>query len=260
MADPHHYDVPPSGSLGLLALGYRGIQAWRDARGTDWIEDRRQFFSDPSTPADVSESETEPEVDENLIGLKIAVVSGLPRSGTSMAMQMLAAGGLPPFTDGERVADSSNPEGYLEHERVKSLARDDSWVSAADSHAIKVVSPLLPHLPPGPTYRVIMMTRPLDDVLASQATMLSRFGHEAAAADVLRHAYVRAQKNAWQWIRTTPDVSGLAVPYSATVQDPQESAMRIASFMSGHIADSLCADSMASVVDPSLRHHSSNDA
>ena len=73
----------------------------------------------------------------------ILVVSGLPRSGTSLVMQMLRAGGVPAFSDGVRGADDSNPRGYLEHERVKSLARDNEWVTSAEGHALKVHAPLL---------------------------------------------------------------------------------------------------------------------
>ncbi|HNY87520.1 MAG TPA: hypothetical protein PKN23_13545, partial [Candidatus Hydrogenedentes bacterium] len=111
---------------------------------------------------------------------EIVVVSGLPRSGTSMMMRMLAAGGMPLFTDGVRAADSDNPLGYFEHEAVKRLREDASWVPGAAGKAVKVVSALLPALPEGFQYRVILMRRPLEEVLASQRRMFGRRGAPAA--------------------------------------------------------------------------------
>ena len=46
----------------------------------------------------------------------IIVVSGLPRSGTSMMMKMLEVGRQPILTDNLREADANNPNGYYEFE------------------------------------------------------------------------------------------------------------------------------------------------
>ena len=94
----------------------------------------------------------------------ITVVTGLPRSGTSLLMQMLAAGGLPPLTDALRTADESNPRGYYEDERVKRLRTDQTWLNEAQGHAIKVIHLLLPELPTdaGSTYRVLFLRRRMD--------------------------------------------------------------------------------------------------
>jgi hypothetical protein len=122
-------------------------------------------------------------------GPPIIVVSGLPRSGTSMMMQMLTAGGLQPLTDGVRTADESNPEGYFELEAVKELdktafARGDglAWLANARGKAVKILTPLLQYLPETFNYRVILMQRPLDEVVTSQNTMLARAGE---ATDVV---------------------------------------------------------------------------
>src|SRR5438046_6429896 len=106
----------------------------------------------------------------------ITVVSGLPRSGTSLMMQMLRAGGMPVRTDGFRKADEDNPRGYLEYEPVKRTREDSSWVSDAVGKAVKVVYLLLRDLPDGFDYRVILMRRSLREVLASQSAMLMRSG------------------------------------------------------------------------------------
>ena len=106
----------------------------------------------------------------------ITVVSGLPRSGTSMMMAMLEAGGIPALSDGVRAADEDNPRGYFELERVKQLALDDTWLNEAGSKSIKVISALLERLPSRYQYRVVFMQRAMEEVLASQRAMLVRRG------------------------------------------------------------------------------------
>ena len=115
-------------------------------------------------------------------GTPVYVVSGLPRSGTSMMMRMLEAGGIAPFTDGERTPDVDNPEGYYEYERVKDLEKDadTSWVRQARGKALKVISLLLRSLPDDNAYRVIYMRRHLDEILRSQDKMLDRLGERGA--------------------------------------------------------------------------------
>src|SRR5947208_15012411 len=106
--------------------------------------------------------------------MSITIVTGLPRSGTSVMMQMLSAGGLPPLTDGLRQPDEDNPRGYFEFEPVKQIRRDTAWLQLAVGKAVKMVHLLLPELPldQNHRYRVIMMRRDLSDVLASQNKML----------------------------------------------------------------------------------------
>ena len=106
----------------------------------------------------------------------ITVVSGLPRSGTSLMMQMLEAGGMETVTDGQRAPDADNPKGYYELERVKRLKEDHAWLAEAEGKALKVVSMLLYDLPADFRYRVLFMERDLDEILSSQRTMLARRG------------------------------------------------------------------------------------
>ena len=99
----------------------------------------------------------------------ITIVSGLPRSGTSLMMQMLAAGGVPILSDGERVADADNPRGYCEWEKVKLLPKTPDLIAEAEGKAVKVISQLLFSLPLSHEYKVIFLRRPLEEVVASQA-------------------------------------------------------------------------------------------
>ena len=109
----------------------------------------------------------------------ITVVSGLPRSGTSMMMKMLEAGGIPPVTDELRTADEDNPKGYYEFERVKAMDQGDtSWVVGARGKVVKVISALLKHLPPGEQYRVVFVRRNMPEILASQRKMLIHRGED----------------------------------------------------------------------------------
>src|ERR1039458_2751547 len=107
----------------------------------------------------------------------VTIVSGLPRSGTSLMMQMLEVGGLPVLSDGERKADTDNPNGYFEWERIKQLPKDPSLIAEAEGKVVKVISQLILSLPAGHDYRVIFMQRPLPEVLKSQEKMLRRRGN-----------------------------------------------------------------------------------
>src|SRR3954447_18868200 len=111
---------------------------------------------------------------------EITIVSGLPRSGTSLMMQMLDGGGVEVVTDHVRTADTDNPRGYYEYEQVKAIKRDTSWLPATRGKAFKMVSQLLYDLPPAETYRIIFMERDLDEVLRSQEKMLTRLGRTPA--------------------------------------------------------------------------------
>ncbi len=118
----------------------------------------------------------------------VTLVSGLPRSGTSMMMRMLEAGGLPVLADHLRTADEDNPEGYYEFERVKKIEHDSAWLEEARGRVVKMISALLKHLPPGYTYKIVFMRRKLEEILASQREMLVRRGKPADATGDARMA------------------------------------------------------------------------
>ncbi len=262
------YDIPKEGSLGLLALGYRGLVAWRAVRGTDWIEERRKEHEKMAKQIKAKKAEMEEAKPETktkvesaprkisadvLEKLTITIVSGLPRSGTSMMMQMLAAGGLTAFTDARREADESNPRGYFEHNRVKALAKDSTWLPEADGMAVKVVAPLLRYLPAGPTYRIVFMERDIEEILQSQSTMLARDGRTSADREVLRRAYERQVAEAQAWAARQKRTEFMAIAYQDVLADAAAATARVNSFLGGSLNESA----MAEAVDPSLhREHS----
>jgi len=184
----------------------------------------------------------------------VVVVSGLPRSGTSMMMQMLAAGGLPVLSDGKRAADESNPRGYLELAAVKHLGRDPdtAWLDQAGGRAVKIVAPLLPHLPLGRRYRILFMERPLKEIVASQAAMLERLGKPGSRLSErqLAGAYLKQVEQVRGLLQTHPDqVQVLAVDYTRALADPARAARAVNRFLGGGLDESA----MAAAVAPELR-------
>ena len=185
-------------------------------------------------------------------GAPIVVVSGLPRSGTSMMMAMLQAGGLPIVTDGVRAADDSNPAGYFEDERVKALEHDTAktWLAAAEGKAVKVISSLLRQLPDTHRYRVVFMHRDLREVLSSQRRMLERLGRDGdePADEALASAFERHLRDVSRWLDARPNFAVLDVRHSDVIDRPASEAARVAAFVGG----SLDVPRMAAVVDPAL--------
>lgn len=184
-------------------------------------------------------------------GRPVVIVSGLPRSGTSMAMKMLEAGGMELVVDNIRTADEDNPVGYYEDERVKDLAEmeDRTWLRGARGRVIKVVSSLLNYLPATNAYKVVFMRRNLHEVLASQTKMLVRRNEESHSEDddLLTMYKAHLEKVQFQ-LRFRPYFEALYVDYSKAVADPSQEAKRIAEFVGG----GLDADRMAAAVDSSL--------
>ena len=185
-------------------------------------------------------------------GPSIVVVSGLPRSGTSMAMKMLDAGGLPTLTDGIRTADDSNPKGYYEFERVKTLDKngDAAWLADARGKAVKIISFLLPFLPETFDYQVVFMDRDLDEVLASQNKMLAARGEPADAADDphMRQAYQQHLEKVNRFLRNRKCFSTLRLGYKAVIDNPADEARRLNQFLGGR----LNVERMTAVADRKL--------
>ncbi len=172
-------------------------------------------------------------------GDPIVVVSGLPRSGTSMMMKMLESGGLAILTDGERKADVDNPNGYYEVERVKHLEKDTdkSWLREARGKVVKVISFLIKDLPDDNFYQVLFLRRDLDEVIASQDKMIARLGTENASADgeAMKEAYRNDIVRTRLYCKKRPNFALLEVHYKDTVDNPGESARAVNAFLGGKL-------------------------
>ncbi len=186
----------------------------------------------------------------------ITIVSGLPRSGTSLMMQMLVAGGMTPLSDGERQADADNPRGYLEWERIKTLPNDPGCIAEAEGKVVKVISRLLLALPSGHQYRVIFLQRPMAEVLASQDAMLRRRGTYKEGADpaAISAAFEKHLREVYAWMDGKPHVKALRVAYHEVLRDPETVGKKLAEFLGLE----LNLPAMARQVDESLYRNREN--
>lgn len=186
----------------------------------------------------------------------VVVVSGLPRSGTSMMMQMLSNGGVPAFSDGNREADEDNPRGYFEHEKSTRLGSDASWVPEARGQAVKIVAQLLPFLPRGERYRVIFMDRDLHEIVKSQRVMLDRMERKGGRlTDARMMSTLDAQvAQVERLLARRPDIDSIFVDYASVLADPAGETRRIADFLGGEFD----VDAMVGGVDATLRNQGSD--
>jgi hypothetical protein len=189
---------------------------------------------------------------------EIIIVSGLPRSGTSMMMKMLASTGLEILTDNLRTADENNPKGYYEFERVKKLkAGDFDWLSMARGKVVKVISVLLEYLPNQYQYKIIFMRRNMDEVLSSQRQMLVRDGiqDDKIPDGKLAELYENHLQQVETWLEQQPNMSILYISYNQTLFDPGTNINRINQFLGGN----LNIKSMLQVVDQNLYRERKSD-
>ena len=226
----------------------------RDARDTQaerrWMPDETlpvvSAAAEDGEPAAAPESAPAPDPDAPVI----TVVSGLPRSGTSMMMRILEQAGLPILSDRQREADEDNPEGYYEYEPVKRTRQDKSWLTDAPGKAVKMVHLLLPHLPPGYRYRVIFMDRDIDEVVASQAKMLERAGQSGGdlSADAMKRVFTAQLKRVTAMLARHPGFESMVVNYNEVLRNPVEHLAPVCEFL----GVDQTPENLATVVNPAL--------
>ena len=185
-------------------------------------------------------------------GEPIVVVSGLPRSGTSMMMRMLEAGGLSVVSDGERAADVDNPKGYFELERIKNLEQetDKSYLREARGKAVKVISFLIKDLPDENDYRILFMRRDLDEVLASQQKMIDRLASQDSDADgaAMKEAFRNDIARVRVLCKMRPNFALCEVNYRNAIADPAAASRAVNEFLGGRLDEAA----MRAAVDASL--------
>jgi hypothetical protein len=180
----------------------------------------------------------------------VIIVSGLPRSGTSMMMKMLETGGLSVLVDHIREPDEDNPRGYYEFERVKQIEHDQAWLEEAKGRAVKMVSELLKHLPDGYDYKVVFMRRKMDEILASQKKMLARKGKptDQVSNEKLAELFEKHLGQIKAWVAQQPNVDVLYVSYNEILSAPRQEIQRINRFL----GNTLDEEEMVGVIDRSL--------
>lgn len=182
----------------------------------------------------------------------IYVVSGLPRSGTSLMMKMLEAAGLNIFSDNERMSDDNNPTGYYEHKAVMQLARNHEFLNGAENKVVKIVAPLLQYLPMNFRYKIIFMTRHLDEVLLSQATMLVRTGKKQQV-DLnlnLANSYSNLLNEVKQWqLKFNKNIEMIEIDFAQLHNNADEGIAKISSFLE---TDNLLVTKMKAQINADL--------
>ncbi|MCZ6683143.1 MAG: sulfotransferase family protein [Planctomycetota bacterium] len=181
---------------------------------------------------------------------QVTIVSGLPRSGTSMMMGMLEAGGISPLTDGIRAADEDNPKGYYEFERAKKIKEDTAWLDDAKGKVVKVISQLLLSLPESHRYKIVFMQREMGEILASQRQMLIRRGTDSrdVSDEQMGPMLAKHVEQVMGWIEKHDHVECLPVNYNDVLKDAGPNIERINEFLGGD----LDTAAMTAVVDRSL--------
>src|SRR5215204_4071756 len=186
----------------------------------------------------------------------IPIVSGLPRSGTSLMMNMLAAGGLEVLTDQLRTPDDDNPVGYFELEDVKKLMKGEhTWLAKSNGKAVKVISTLLPYLPSGYHYRIVFMRRAIEEVLASQRKMLINRGEDPhkISDEQMAEMFQKDLQQSERWINSQAHATRININYTQLMANPRPLAAEINTFLGGGLDE----DKMLSVIDTSLYRHRS---
>ena len=182
---------------------------------------------------------------------QIVIVSGLPRSGTSLMMQMLDKSGLEVLTDSNRKADESNPKGYLEYDPVMALHKDNSWLDKAQNKSVKIVAPLLGYLDLKYRYKVIFMNRDLNEVVKSQQKMIGK--DPETLPTKLFESYKKQLNHVAIWKEKEPNVELIYVNYKDAIENTSEVVTNVASF----IGKELNLKAMEDCVDKTLYRNKS---
>ncbi len=270
-------DYAPNHPAAQYHLGNALFQTGDYERSAEALEVAKKFMPDPQArqriqqmlvsiyrdhlkkPEKLKEMQ---EAFEKSIGSRgtITIVSGLPRSGTSMMMQMLVNGGLTAFTDGKREADDNNKKGYYEHEAVKNLAKDKKFLRDVGDNVVKIISHLLHHLPHVFHYKIVFMDRAIEEVMTSQHKMLGRLGKERGEdkekSMKLLKTFEDSRQKAIKWCENKKRfVDLLVVPYHEAISNPLVQAKRVNEFLGGTLDEMA----MAAVVDKSLYREKAKD-
>lgn len=187
----------------------------------------------------------------------IFIVSGLPRCGTSMMMQMLEAGGIPVITDHIRKADEDNPRGYFEFEKVKKIKEDSSWLDDCHGKVFKMVSALLYYLPNNKEYKIVFMKRKMDEMLASQNTMLRRKGQgdSVVSDEEMAKKLDKHLLKIKTWLAQQRNFNVIYINYNSVIENALTNATNVALFFNLPIDIAK----MVQVVETSLYRQKTGD-
>jgi thioredoxin len=212
------------------------------------LKKAEEAMPDLSEFDDDADSEDQPDAHRPWV----TIVSGLPRSGTSMMMRMLEAGGIPALCDEMRVPDEDNPNGYYEFENVKEIEDYGDWLDRAPGYSVKMVYSLLKHLPSDREYRVVFMRRHVDEILQSQKKMLDRKGIPTDIPDAtMKLLFERELRQFYTWLPAQTHLKLINISYNELLGNPDSTI----SLINQHFDDSLDTAAMLAMIDPALYRH-----
>ena len=217
---------------------------------TDELQFDAQISANVEAPALAMESIAHPLIKTELTGSSyITIVSGLPRSGTSLMMRMLNVGGIPALCDEHRSPDADNPNGYYEFESVKSIQNYGDWIDRAVGHSVKMVYNLLEHLPKDREYRVVFMRRHIDEIMQSQRAMLLRNGIKTEIPDEeIKELFERVLRQFYSWLQSQRHLKLINVSYNELLSRPASTISQI----NRHLGHCLDTQAMTQVIDHNL--------
>ena len=179
----------------------------------------------------------------------VIIVSGLPRSGTSLMMQMLQAGGISIIYDNKRPADEHNPYGYYELEKVKRLEQDNSWIEKCTGKALKILYHLLKYLPETTHYKIIFMQRNLKDVVISQDKMLESYSKAVLSDNAkVMTLFEEERKQIISWIENKSNMDVLYIEFSDVLADQKKVVLQLSDFLGSNLE----LQSMQAVINPAI--------
>jgi len=180
----------------------------------------------------------------------ITIVSGLPRSGTSLVMQMLKAGGMAVLTDGVRKPDENNPLGYFEHEKVKLLMKENGWLNEAEDKALKIIAQLLIYLPVNFEYKIIFVERDMDEVLISQKKMLKNMESSRSDTDdkLLKNAFEKQVTRVKSWLKEQSNCKTVFIAYKDIILNGTDVILKL----NGFLGQRMDMELAFSVINPQL--------
>lgn len=159
------------------------------------------------------------------------IVSGLERSGTSMIMQILYAGGVPvAFDSSSRPPDDNNPKGYFELEGGKIINKLMEGTFPLDKFRgkfIKITSFGLRFLPKG-KYKVIYTQRNIEEVLDSMEKMTRKKDDNR---EEIKNSFLKLDRLVQDMVRERKDINQLFVHYNQIIKEPEKNIAEIRQFL-----------------------------
>lgn len=175
----------------------------------------------------------------------ITLITGIPRSGTSLMMQLFKAANVDIATDAIRTEDDNNPKGYYELEAVKGIVKNNAFLKDLDGKTIKIVAPLVTFIDLSLEYRVVFMIRDLDEVVQSQEKMVGK--DQQDQKEKFKTMYAMHIEKSRQFLNSH-NIPFIEIQHRELLQNPELSLKRLIDFCGWETP----LEELKSVIDHSL--------